>query len=49
MVLTSLCVKKGHQVVQLTYDGEGLRVEGDATAAKRRMYFERELSTKVPN
>ncbi|KAI8580262.1 hypothetical protein K450DRAFT_237640 [Umbelopsis ramanniana AG] len=35
MVVASLSAKKGHQAVQLTYDGEGLRIEGDVTAAKR--------------
>jgi len=35
MALTTLSVKKGLQAVQLTYDGEGLRIEGDNTAAKR--------------
>lgn len=35
MQATTLKVKIGQQPVQLTYDGEGLRIEGDTTAVKR--------------
>lgn len=49
MVVASLSAKKGHQVVQLTYDGEGLRIEGDLTAAKRRKYALRlHISLPIP-